>query len=152
LYLIEERSGDLVHLDTSGVVLNRVHISNFESEVNQGFEGITFRPPVGKLYLVHEANPLAIVELDTTGSVLNRFTLFFAPDLSGITFDDSRNEFIILSDVAGEAYHTTLSAEYLVSWETGIDKAEGIAVNEDTLYIVSDSESELYTFIRESGS
>ncbi len=148
LFVVEEHAGDIVQIDTTGAVLHQFHLTEYESGTNRGFEGITYYPPEDRLYLVREADPVIVVVMDMNGAIRNRIPVDFAPDLSGITYDPSTDEFLMLSDEAEKVYHMTPSGDLLFDWSIDIDKAEGITIHGDTLYIVSDSESTMYVFTR----
>ncbi len=147
LFIIEELNADLVQIDLEGNELNRIHIANFESEGNQGFEGLIYHPGRARFYLVHEKDPVALVVLSETGAVLNRIAIDYAHDISDITLDKERGELLLLSDEDETVINSTLDGEFIDEWATEIKKAEGIAKNGDTLYVVSDSEEELYIFV-----
>lgn len=145
LWLVEESLYEIVHLDTSGVELGRYAI-DFSGSSGSGFEGITLVDD--RFFVLNEAQPGTLLEIDSLFQVVETNTLSFAIDYSGICMNDSTGELMIVSHESQGLYISDNSGEVLRSANLDIDQAEGVDYNagSNRLYIVSDSEEKLYVY------
>jgi uncharacterized protein YjiK len=145
--VVLERSREVVILDTSGIELKRVKI-NVEGELNSGLEGITYDSAKKLFYLLNEKKPKLLLTLDENLNELRRDTLNFSKDVSGIFFDDIKNNLWIVSDESQTIYKTDLLGKSFEELKIKIAQPEGISLNKNRtrLYIVSDNTNSLYLF------
>jgi len=148
LAVVLERSREVVILDTSGTELKRTKI-DLTGELNSGLEGITYDPEQKKFYLLNEKDPILLLTLDENLTEINRDTLSFSKDASGIYFNSDDNKLWILSDESQMIYKTNLSgSEVYQKYRINVIQPEGITVKKDgtKLYIISDINGSLYVF------
>jgi uncharacterized protein YjiK len=129
---------------------NYNHLSSFlltyTSPSNNGPEGITINPNNSHFFIVNEKEPRLFLELDNSGKEIQSKELTFASDLSDICYDSKLNCLWILSDESESVFKTDLNGNLIKQWKLPITNPEGIAVTDDKLYIVSDSEGTFYIF------
>lgn len=153
LWVVEERKREVVNISREGVVLSRSVLDIPGNIPNDGLEGITIRPQTGHFYVLNEKNPRLLIELDPQLNILKITPIdfsgaFFMGDISGVDYNVRENTLWILSDQSAKIVVTDLDGNPLRHYVTGVIKGEGIAVDPVArlVYIVSDSESELYVF------
>jgi uncharacterized protein YjiK len=147
LAIVLERAREVVILDTSGREIKRAALG-LEGELNNGLEGITYDPVRKKFYVLNEKKPRLLLTLDEKLNELNRDTLSFSKDVSGIYFDTIDTTLWILSDESQSIYKTDLSGNVIEQFKIKITQPEGITLNKarTKLYIVSDKTESLYVF------
>ncbi len=148
LWAAEERSREIVQLDTLGNELARFNILVEQTDSNNGLEGIAFNTSNGHLYVLNEKAPHLLVELNPNQAILNQYELTFADDCSGLVYDSTENVFWIVSDESQTITKCDITGNPLESFNLTIPKLEGIALDltRKIVYLVSDSKEELYLF------
>lgn len=143
IYVVEEKNNEVVSLDTSGQEINRFTIPLDNIDPRHGLEGITINPNNGHLYVISEKDPAILFEMDKQGSILSEHELNFAKDYSSVFYELSENVLWILSDDSETLTKTTLDGQPLLTYNTGIKKAEGVIVSTITsrVYLVTDASS-----------
>jgi uncharacterized protein YjiK len=147
LFVVEEQSGEIVRIDTSGSEISRFLIPNVGAGTNSGLEGIAYNPDSESLLAIREKDPSTWIFLDLFGVEQARQVADFADDYSGVTHAGG-STFWVVSDESKMVFRVDETGNVLESFETRIKKIEGIAVLNDTLYVVSDSQAELYRFVK----
>jgi len=147
LVILQERTREMVFLDTSGTELKRIKL-DLEGELNSGPEGIAFNPKNRHFYVLNEKKPSLFVELDEQLNIIRKDTLEFCKDVSGLYFDEENQILWMLSDESQLIIKTNLNGKLLEKIEITIPQPEGIALSKDgrNLYIVSDNKETLYVF------
>lgn len=147
LVILQERTREMVFLDTSGTELKRIKL-DLEGELNSGPEGIAFNPKNRHFYILNEKKPSLFVELDEQLNIIRKDTLKFCKDVSGLYFDEKNQILWMLSDESQLVIKTDLNGKLLEKIEITIPQPEGITLSEDgrNLYIVSDNKETLYVF------
>ncbi|RKY92830.1 MAG: hypothetical protein DRQ13_10070 [Ignavibacteriae bacterium] len=147
LVILQERTREMVFLDTSGTELKRIKL-DLEGELNSGPEGIAFNPKNRHFYVLNEKKPSLFVELDEQLNIIRKDTLKFCKDVSGLYFDEENQILWMLSDESQLIIKTDLNGKLLEKIEITIPQPEGIALSKDgrNLYIVSDNKETLYVF------
>lgn len=147
LAVVLERTREVVVLDTSGNELKRTKL-DLKGELNSGLEGITYNPSAKEYYLLNEKKPNLLITLDVNLVEINRDTLKFSKDVSGIYFDDIDSTLWILSDESQRIFKTDLSGNPMDEYKIKVSQPEGIALNKSRskLFLVSDKTESLYIF------
>ena len=147
LVILQERTREMVFLDTSGTELKRIKL-DLEGELNSGPEGIAFNPKNRHFYILNEKKPSLFIELDEQLNIIRKDTLKFCKDVSGLYFDEENQILWMLSDESQLVIKTDLNGKLLEKIEITIPQPEGITLSEDgrNLYIVSDNKETLYVF------
>ncbi|MFH1194694.1 MAG: SdiA-regulated domain-containing protein [bacterium] len=115
-------------------------------EFNHGFEGITFVPGENVLFIANEKNPELILKMDLNGNTVSQTTINFETDVADLYYDDERNVLWILSQESSTIYKCDLEFNLLTQFTLPTKNFEGIAVSENLIYLVSDSENELWIY------
>ena len=148
LWVAEERSREIVHLDSTGKELSRHFIPVDQGNVNSGLEGIAIHPGTGQNYVLNEKDPAVFLKLSANQSIDHSTTIDFVTDCSGLAFEPQGPFCWLVSDESKTVVKCDSTGTKLVSYKINVDKAEGIAVSvaDSIIYIVSDSEQKLYLF------
>jgi len=147
LAVVLERGREIVIVDTSGNELKRISVS-LTGELNNGLEGITYDPVNKKFFVLNEKNPCLLLTFDENLNELNRDTLNFIKDASGIHFDAKNKLLWILSDESGCVTKCDLRGSPLQKYYISIAQPEGLTIDAEgkKMYIVSDINNSLYVF------
>ena len=148
VWIVEEQSNDLVHLNEHGEFVEKISIPIIQEESKHGLEGITFDELSNEFYLLAEKNPARLIKLNSSGSIIEEYDLTFAKDYSGIYYSSSENLLYIVSDQSQLFAKCDLTGNPIEIYNFEIPKAEGITVDKANkkVYIVSDKTQGLYTF------
>jgi uncharacterized protein YjiK len=148
IFIVEEKSNEVVVLDTLGNEINRFEVELSNLIPRHGLEGITVNTETGNLLLVSEKFPGLLIEVTMSGEEVRRHDLNFAKDYSSVFFHPSDKSLWILSDESQSLTLCTLNGERIKTWQTGIKKGEGVVIDSkmELIYIVTDNDSGLYVF------
>jgi len=148
IYLAEEKLKEIVELDSTGQEINRFPVEYNNQFEKHGLEGVTFNADNQHLYTISEKLPAILFELSTTGELIQSHNLSFADDYSSIYYESIEKELWILSDQSETLTRCTLQGEPLESFNTGIEKGEGLVIDpiEGYIYIITDTNSKLSKF------
>tara|TARA_B100000959_G_C14971427_1_gene619878 strand:- start:76 stop:1071 length:996 start_codon:yes stop_codon:yes gene_type:complete len=146
-WVVEESSGELVNLDSSGSEIERVYVSG-SYEGDGGLEGIALNETNGHIYLLKEKDPGILIELDHEFNMLQFNSLFFAQDFSGIWYDQTYNQLWIVSDQEKTVFKCDTTGAVLKSYSIQNEKMEGIAadIENKRVYLVNDVNDKLYIY------
>ena len=146
LLLAEERTKELVEFDMgSGTFIkHKIHYENKDD--NSGMEGVAYAENLNAIFILNEKNPGKLIRLRSDFSVVAEYELNFASDYSGIFYDQSTKELWIVSDQSKTINKCSLKGDVLESYSIGITQAEGIAISNDKIYVISDAEAKLYIY------
>jgi len=147
LWIVEESLFQLVHIDTNGNLIDSIQIQ-FSANGNSGFEGVTLNSTNNNFYILNEKDPGLLLEIDTNFNIINRISLNFADDYSGIFFDNNSDNYYIVSDESQTLYIWNKTVGVISELSIDEKKIEGVAFNSEThyIYFVSDSEEKLYIY------
>ncbi len=146
LLLAEERTKNIIELTmlTGAYVTHQMDYEN--DEPNAGIEGITYNADTHNIYFLNEKNPDKLFKLNTSFNIISSYDLNFANDYSGIFYDSTDTVLWIVSDESQTINKCTLEGELIESFVINVQKPEGIAISNEKIYIVSDSQERIYTF------
>jgi uncharacterized protein YjiK len=144
--LVEERTKEIVEYDLNTKNHKKHTIIYSNNDSNSGLEGIAFNLNDNTIFILNEKNPGLLMRLRSDFSIIESYALDFASDYSGIFHDKELNILWILSDQSKTINKCSLQGALIKSYSINVIKAEGIAVTNNTIYIVSDSNSTLYKF------
>jgi len=148
LLLAEERSKEIVEFDMITGNFSKHSINYTNNDENSGIEGVAYKENDGTTFILNEKNPGKLIRLRADFSIIVEYDLTFASDYSGIFYDKNLNVLWIVSDQNKTLNKCTLIGELIEKYSIPVQKAEGIVVTNENIYIVSDSENKLYTFIK----
>jgi len=146
MLLVEERTKEIVEYDLSSKTYNKHAIIYSNNESNSGLEGIAINLNDNTIFILNEKNPGLLMRLRSDFSIIETYNLDFASDYSGIFHDKDLNILWVLSDERKTVNKCSLKGVLIKSYSINVNKAEGIAVTNNNIYIVSDSNSTLYKF------
>ena len=146
LLLAEERTKELVEFDMgSGTFLkHKIRYENKDS--NSGIEGVAYAENLNAIFILNEKNPGKLIRLRSDFTVLAEYDLNFAKDYSGIFYDNSSKDLWIVSDQSKTINKCTIKGDVMKSYSISVTQAEGIAISNDKIYIISDAEAKLYIY------
>lgn len=149
LFVTEERTRQIVHLDSMGVELGRVTVPGLGGKENNGLEGITFSPVLAHFLLLQQREPARIVEADSSGHVLELRPITFVSELSGVSYDGEEDQLLIVSASGRRIARTSTAGSLVASWAIPVEAAEGIALDRarGRIYVVSDDLAKFYEFV-----
>lgn len=147
IFIVEEKTNEIVQLDTTGFEVNRFAVELDNLLTKHGLEGITYNPTNNHLYAVSEKYPSLLFELSKEGDLIQSSEMRFAEDYSSVYYDAFLDVLWILSDDSETLSKTTLEGSLIISYSTGIKKAEGVVVDSENsrIYIITDFNSSLFT-------
>ncbi|NOQ92657.1 MAG: hypothetical protein GQ552_08075 [Flavobacteriaceae bacterium] len=146
LLLAEERTKEVVEFDMSTGNFTKHKIDYENNEENSGIEGVAFAENLNNIFILNEKSPGKLIRLRSDFSVLAEYDLNFASDYSGIFYENSSNNLWIVSDQNKTLNKCTLKGELIDSYSIRITQAEGVAITNDKIYIISDAEEKLYVY------
>jgi uncharacterized protein YjiK len=147
LWVIDESTKELSHLDLDGNVLLKKRILYHSKKINKGPEGITIGKD-HKIYIVNERHPSVLFELDSTYSIAQTYRLDFALDYSDVSYEPLTDSFFILSDESNAFYSWNKQQGVTKKYLLPNSKNEGIAFDRsrNLFYIVNDATAKLYYY------
>jgi uncharacterized protein YjiK len=138
LLVAAERSRRVLCYGMDGTLLDDVGVPVTGSE-NAGLEGITVDVDTGRVFVVHEKDPRALLELDDALRLVAVHGMAELSDLSGLCFE--ADGLWVVSDESKKLARYELSERGLSlkrTWKLGHRRAEGIAVAGDLIYVLFD--------------
>ncbi len=146
LWVAEEASREVVHLDLNGDVLSRT-ATGLTGVLNHGIEGICLDSS-GRMFVLNEQDPGLLVELRADHTVATQQTLTFADDYSDLAASSELDHFWILSDQSRSISLLARPGGVVRQYTLPFPKPEGLAVDEaaNRFYVVSDSTHTLYIY------
>ena len=144
MYVAEETKQLITKYLPNGTKLSSFPV-NVATNINHGPEGVTINNN-GKIVVLNEKLPCLILEFDGAGNELRRKELNYSTDLSDIFYSSTDSCYWIVSDESKMLMK--LSEEWIIikAWNIPVNKAEGVVVVNEIIYIVSDSEAKMYVF------
>ena len=146
LLVVEERTKEVVEYDMGTGDFNKHTIDYENTAANSGLEGITYNDNDDTIYILNEKDPGLLMNLRSNYTILSKVKLDFASDYSGIFYESATDILWIVSDQSKTINKCTLSGKLIKSYPINVIKAEGIAVSNDKIYVVSDAQAKLYIF------
>lgn len=146
--VVNESKRTLVTLDSIGNIIQKNKIKGKQKHNNSGLEGICFVEDEETIVVVNESAPTQLVFLNLKGEITAKLTLAFSKDISGICYEKETSSFWIVSDESQSIYQITKNGKLLKSYKIPVKKAEGIVIQNNIIYVVSDSSNKLYVFKR----
>jgi len=146
LLLAEERTKEIVEFDMSTGITSKHKIIYENSDENSGIEGVAYNTSDGTIFMLNEKNPGKLIRLRSDFSIIAEYNLNFSADYSGIFYEKSSNNLWIVCDQNKTINKCTLRGELIESYSIGVTQAEGIAIANNKIYIVSDAEGKLYSY------
>jgi len=146
LLVVEERTKEVVEYDMGTGSFNKHKIDYENTDANSGLEGITYNENNDTIFILNEKDPGLLMSLRADYTILSKVELDFASDYSGIFYESATDNLWIVSDQSKTINKCTLSGKLIKSYPIKVTKAEGIAISNDKIYVVSDAEAKLYVF------
>ncbi len=147
LYIVEETAFKIAKYLLDGTRVGEIDVSH-DPALTDGLEGIVIDPDNGHIFVLQEKNPSQLIELSPNGSELNRVTLNFSDDVSGITIHPVWKTLFIVSDQGYSLNEVSKTGQHLRSWQIPLDQVEGVTfgADEHTIYMVADRGNKFYEF------
>ncbi len=148
LLLTEERTKELIDFDITTGRFSKHPIDYKNNNANSGTEGVAYDANSETIFILNEKNPGLLLRLRSDFSVIAEYGLDFANDYSGIFYESPSNRLWIISDESKTINKCTLTGKVLERYSINIPQAEGIAIADNKIYVVSDAEARLYIFLK----
>lgn len=145
LAVVLERSRKIIILDYEGNIKKKIK-TGLSGEDNSGLEGITYLSEENSFLIANEKTPSMLIKILIEGDIVQQDTINFLKDISGLFYDNNKNQLWILSEESHTIYRCSTNFDILESFEVPDNKLEGIAVLDDIIYLVSDSFGILYEY------
>jgi len=146
IHVVNENKRTFVRLKPSGETGKKYKIKGSQKKNNSGLEGVCFSEKEDCFFIVNESSPTEVLKVSKKGKELNTFKVDFANDLSGICFDNKTGNLWLVSDESQKIYEISIEGNLFKSYSIPVHKPEGIVINNNKIYIVSDSENKLFVF------
>lgn len=117
---------------------------NVAANPAHALEGITIDSN-GDLFVLNERDPGMIVQF-RNNTETGRRLIENLLDISDIFYDKTDDSFWIVSDESASLIKTTKAGALTGQWNLSFDKGEGVAIVNDRIYIVRDSDSKMYVY------
>lgn len=146
LLLAEERTKEIVEYDmgTSSFIKHKIDYKN--TTANSGLEGVAYNMNDETIFILNEKDPGLLIRLNPNYTIKSSIELDFAADFSGIFHESATDNLWIVSDQSKTINKCNLLGKLMESYPINVTKAEGIAISNDKIYVVSDAEAKLYVF------
>ncbi len=145
LWLADEGNRSILNIDTLGNLIDTFAIEG-NNEINNGLEGLSYNAELEQFYIINEKNPGQLIITDKVLNTLRTVQLDFADDYSGIFFEAKSKKLYIISDKSGLIARCNTDGEVELIYNLDEINLEGIVVDSDKIFAVSDSESKLYLY------
>jgi uncharacterized protein YjiK len=143
IYVVEE-SDNLV----TSFLLNGIKIDSYRVDVSSnstnGLEGIAIDAN-NYFYVLNEKLPRYLVKLKNKVEI-SRTEINNAVDLSDVCYDSILDCLWIISDESKKIIKITKSGSLISEWQIPFSKGEGIALVNDKIYVVRDSDAKMFIF------
>lgn len=146
IFIVDELLRELIEIDLTGNILLKIKVGGKQNTKNSGLEGICINPVAKCIYVVNEKSPKQLLKLNYQGKTIGKIDLKFGKDISGMCFDENANSIWIVSDESQKIYNITEKGKLIKKFDIPVNKAEGIVIYKEHIYIVSDSTNKLYIF------
>ncbi len=148
IWISEEALSQLIQLDSNGNKINTYPINIVRESKKKGLEGLGYSNKEDIYYILNEAKPRLLIKWKPSQGIIQKTTLNFSLDCSGIYANTMDKSLWIVSDESQKLYYCNNQGAVIQSFDLAFPKAEGIVVdiNKQRVYIVSDSEQKLYTY------
>ncbi len=147
--LAEERKREILEIDRDGAIIQRINVPIKYRlwNLNYGIEGVSYNPKNGHIFIVNEKHPRAVMELDEDGVIIKSFEVEELGDLSGIYYDSTSGNLILLSHESKVIMEFTPEGEFTSVFSIDVPKAEGITKDgSGNIYIICDKTNTLYVY------
>jgi len=146
IFVVSESKRILIELNSKGKLIHKTTIKGKQHHKNSGLEGICLDFKKKRLYAINEKSPIQLLELNLSGKLLKSYDIDFSKDISGISFDEKTNSLWLISDESQTILNISKKGKLLKSYTVPVDKGEGIVINKNKIYVVSDSLNKLFVF------
>lgn len=143
IYVVEESDKLVTSFLLNGTKINSFSV-NVSTNSTNGLEGIT----VGAnnyFYVLNEKLPRYLVKLQNEVEI-SRTEITAADDLSDVCYDFILDCLWIISDESEKIIKVSKSGLVISEWQIPFSKGEGIAILNDKIYVVRDSNAKMYIF------
>ncbi|MCK5907995.1 MAG: SdiA-regulated domain-containing protein [Flavobacteriales bacterium] len=144
IYVVKERTGELVKLNSKGVVISTTNIIGESG--NNGLEGLTYDAKRDRFYMLKEKNKGLLITFSFKDGVISKKQLSFATDYSGLFYNQATDNLWIVSQESRTITKCTVSGKKISDLKLPIYSMEGIVVNDEETeaFVVSDKDNAIY--------
>jgi len=146
IIVINEVKRSLITLNFDGSFVKKKKIKGKQDNKNHGLEGITFDTSSNNFYALNEKSPKQLLKLSLKGEIKDKYHLDFSKDISGICYDEKKDNLWVISDESKAIYQISKKGKLKKKYKIGIEKGEGIVIYNNLIYVVNDYLNSLYVF------
>ena len=143
MYVAEETNQLITKYLINGTKLSSFPV-NVATVLKHGPEGVTVDKN-NHVFVLNEKLPMMILEFNQ-GREVWRKEINFTIDCSDIFYESSTDCFWVVSDESQRVIKLSRDAALLGEWSIPFTKGEGLAIVQDKIYIVNDSDNKMYVF------
>ncbi len=142
--VVDERDREVALIDYTSGVTTGVHkiVIPFGSD-NSGLEGISYNSNNKYYYILNEINPKLLIIWNPSSGIISEEDLNFAADYSGVFVDTDHSLLWIVSDESKRLFKCDYNASVMLGLNLYDLKYEGVAVDDDQIYLINDASSRL---------
>jgi uncharacterized protein YjiK len=144
LFVVNENKRTFVKIKLNGETDKKYKIKGGQKHNNSGLEGVCYSKKLDCFFIVNESAPKEVLKISRKGKEKDSFKIDFAKDLSGICFDAKTGNLWLVSDESQMIYEISTKGKLIKRYPISVRKAEGIVINNNKIYVVSDSENKLF--------
>ena len=145
--VVDESLREVIFVDyDSGLEIVSYFIDIPYGSLTNGLEGISYDISNKDYHIVNEKQPGMFVVWNPITGLISQSGLQFADDYSGVYTDVENANLWIVSDESKRVYKCNLKAEVKMAYDLDDVKYEGIAIDNDMIYLVNDATSRLNVY------
>jgi len=140
IVIAEEADREITLLDyDTGKKIETYRIDIEIGAENSGLEGVSYNPNNKLYYIINETNPDLMVLWNPVDGNISQEKLKFASDYSGIFADAGHSVLWFVSDQSEKLFKCDYNTNVLIEFNLDRLKYEGVAVDNDLVYLVNDA-------------
>jgi uncharacterized protein YjiK len=143
MYIAEETNQNISKYLINGTKLSSFPV-NVATNPSHGPEGVTMGAN-NHIYVINEKTPCMLLEYLGSKEVYRK-TIDYTIDCSDIFYDNTDSSIWLVSDESRQVIKMTSSGSLLKTYSVSFPKGEGIAIVQNKIYIINDSDNKLYVF------
>lgn len=143
MYVVEETNQKVAKYLINGTKLSSFSV-NVALNPKNALEGITLDEN-NNIFVLNEKSPRMLLEFSGNTEIFRK-ELDYSTDCSDIFYEMSTKAIWMVSDESRSVMKLSRGGELLARYSIPFVKGEGIAIVQDKIYIVNDSDNKLYVF------
>ena len=143
--IIDEVTREIILYTIDGKFVKLIQ-TGLTGDPKHGLEGITFIPDENILIAANQKNPELFLKVDLNGNIISVEPVNFGDDIADLYYDNQNKVLWILSKESNTIFKCNLNLDIITKYLIPNKDFEGIVVNNNMMYLVSDMENKLYKY------